>query len=277
MENNTHEMEDKNRSDISNASNAVGEAIGKSIENALTNFLKEIVNKYDHNLISDGGINPKTKKLKKLLMYDIHNNDYNIDGVVITKNDKPIILLEYKYCRYHKHSREKASWVCNTDNSIQKRFTSVRCGIAILAGRWTSASIAMMRSHGIIVFHAPFEKICSVLQVHNIEFDWSEKDKKAKEIGLAKYNSLNECQKQDIAIEIVKDIIPEIELTVAKILDTTIERRIKKVGIELYSNVGERKYLEVNSIDDAVNFLENFTIEEIFNQENAPSFFDKSE
>ena len=60
----------------------IGEAIGAKMEIALNEYLKEFVDNFHCHLVSKGPLNPKTKKHKKLLLYDNFGTAYNLDAVV---------------------------------------------------------------------------------------------------------------------------------------------------------------------------------------------------
>ena len=72
----------------------------------------------------------------------------------------------------------------------------------------------------------------------------------------------------------IKDVKPELENALLKTLDDTIPREIKQIVIEVHSNLGEVKTFEFDSIDDAIEFLTDFGIDELLSTENAIAIFD---
>lgn len=267
-------MEDTN---IQNPGSALGEAIGAQMEGVLNAYLTELVDKYECYLISKGQTNSKTNKSKKLLLYDNFGTAYNIDAVVTNAEMQPLILVEYKYIRYKKHNRDKGSWLCTAHSAIRRRYNSIRSSVAILAGSWSMSSRAMMRSHDINLFIIPFETITALLKKHHIKFDWGEKDRDVAVESWEKYRRLTDEQKRKIAEEMIAEIKPELEAAIEKTLDNSTKRLVEKVSLEIHTNIGEVKRFEFDTIDDALNFLEDFSFDEILNNDHSFTLFDKPE
>jgi hypothetical protein len=261
---------------IQNPGSAIGEAIGSNMEKALNRYLQEFVKNYSCHLISRGEINPKTGKYKKLLLSDNFGTDYNIDAVITNESLQPIILIEYKYIRYKKHNRDKGSWLCTAHTAIRRRYSSIRSSIAILAGNWSGSSLAMMKSHDVTIFLIPFETICELLNKHGIQFDWGEKDRGIAQESWNQYERLSENEKLAVGVEMTALIKNELEDTIEKILDDTIDREVKKVVLELHTNIGEVKKMEFENIEDAMDFLSDFKFEVFFDTSNSLSLFENN-
>jgi len=260
---------------VQNPGSALGEAIGAHMELALNKYLSKLVSEHSCRLVSKGQPNPKTKKNTKLLLYDNFGTAYNIDGVVADESMQPLILLEYKYIRYKKHNRDKGSWLCTAHGAIRKRYHSVRSSIAILAGSWSGSSVAMMKSHDINIFIIPFDKITALLKKHKIKFDWGEKDRDVAKESWKKYNALTERQKLGIAMRMIDEIKPNLEAVIESTLDNSTKREVERVTIEVHTNIGEVKIFEFPSVKAAMDFLEDFTIEEMLNHSDSFTLFDK--
>ena len=260
---------------IQNPGSALGEAIGAQMEMALNNYLTKVVSKYSCRLISKGQKNPTTKKATKLLLYDSFGTAYNIDAVVANESMQPLILLEYKYIRYKKHNRDKGSWLCTAHSAIRRRYNSVRSSIAILAGSWSGSSVAMMKSHDINLFIIPFDKITSLLAQHKIKFDWGEKDRGVAVKSWDKYSKLSDSQKLKIAEKMIDEIKPDLEAAIKKTLDNKTKRQVESVTIEIHTNIGEVKRFEFDDIQAALDFLEDFSFEEMLNNSDSFTLFDK--
>ncbi|MEO5359907.1 MAG: hypothetical protein H7843_05605 [Nitrospirota bacterium] len=268
-------------SKIENYGSAIGEAIGSQMEHALNTYLTGLVCQYDCRLISTGQKNPKTGKVTKLYLYDTYGTAYNIDSVITNESMQPLILIEYKYIRYKKHNRDKGSWLCTAHNAIRRRYNSIRSSIAVLAGSWSKSSVAMMTSHDINIFIIPFDTITELLKKHNIEFDWGEKDfdwgEKDRDIAAEsweKYSLLSDKQKLEIAENMIAVVKDDLEITIAKILDNATKRGVERVTIEIHTNIGEVKRFEFDGIQAALNFLEDFSFEEILNNADSFTLFD---
>lgn len=259
---------------VQNPGSALGEAIGANMEIALNEYLVEFVKDYDCHLISTGPVNTKTGRHKKLLLYDNFGTAYNIDAVIANEAMQPLIVIEYKYIRYKKHNRDKGSWLCTAHSSIRRRYSSIRSSIAILAGNWSGSSLAMMQSHDINLFLVPFEKIVELLKVKGIDFDWGEKDRTTAVASWNKYTKLSPEEQLQIGKDMINLIKPELEETINKILDDSIPRSVDRVTVEVHTNIGEVKRFEFDNIQEAIDFLEDFGFDELFNSGNSYTLFD---
>lgn len=264
-----------NISDIQNPGSALGEAIGASMEIALNAHLSALVDDYNCRLISQGIINEKTGKATKLLLYDNFGTAYNIDAVITDESMQPLILMEYKYIRYKKHNRDKGSWLCTAHNAIRRRYGSVRSSIAVLAGNWSGSSLAMMKSHDVNVFIIPFDTITQLLREHAITFDWGEKDRDIAHESWRRYSALSDKQKSAIANKMIAVVQLELDAAIAQILDNNAKRVIEKITVEVHTNLGEVKCFVFNSVEDALDFLEDFSFDEMLNQTHSFTVFEK--
>ncbi len=61
---------------------------------------------------------------------------------------------------------------------------------------------------------------------------------------------------------------------IEKILDDSIEREVDKVLVELVSNLGEVKIYEFESVNDALDFLKQDGLKELFLTTDSYSLFD---
>jgi hypothetical protein len=260
--------------DIQNPGSALGEAIGAEMEKALNVFLTNLVESRGYHFLSKSPVKNKNGTPKKLLMYDKFGTAYNIDAVIANESMQPMILVESKYIRYKKHNRDKGSWVCTAHPAVRRRYGSIRSSIAVLAGNWSSTSLAMMRSFDINIFLVPFRRICDLLANHGINFDWDEKDRVTATDAWDKYSVLTAAQKSEIGVEMVNVVKDELEIMVLRILDDTIEREIDRVTIELHSNIGEVKAYEFSSVEQAVEFLNTSELKEVFITSDSLALFD---
>lgn len=260
---------------VANPGSALGEAIGSSMEYAVKKLLNEIADKYGCHYLTSGVRKTKSgKKQKKLLMSDKSGNEYDIDGVLANQSMKPLIIFESKYIRYKRHNRSKGSWICHAHSAIRRRYHSIRSSIAILAGNWSGPSQAMMRSNNINLFLIPFDYICEVLSELGIDFDWEEKDRDKAIRAWGNFNKLNSEQKKSIGIKMIDLIKDNLVILIENVLDDTVEREVDKVLVELISNLGEVKVYEFESISDALDFLQDDGLEDLFLTTDSDSLFD---
>ena len=213
---------------------------------------------------------------KKLLMYDSFGTAYNLDSVIANQSMQPIILVESKYIRYKKHNRDKGSWLCTAHPAIRKRYQSVRSSIAVLAGSWSSSSLAMMKSFDINIFLIPFDRICDFLSQHGITFDWDEKDRVAAQRAWKQYSNLSSHKQYAIGERMVSLIKKDLKRLILSILDDSVVRNIDKVTVELHSNIGEVKVQEFSNVQEAIEFLNSEELNAVFLTTNSLTLFDPS-
>lgn len=260
--------------EIQNPGSALGEAIGAQMEKALNVLLTNLVEGRGYHFLSKSPIKNKAGTQKKLLMYDKFGTAYNVDAVIANESLQPIILIESKYIRYKKHNCDKGSWLCVAHPAIRRRYASIRRSIAVLAGSWSSSSLAMMKSYDINIFLIPFRAICDLLAHYNIQFDWDEKDRATAIRSWQQYTKLAEEDKAGIGFQMVGLIKNDLEQLVLTILDENIEREIDKVSIELHSNIGEVKAHEFSTVTEAIDFLNDDDLNQIFVSSDSQSLFD---
>lgn len=259
---------------IQNPGSALGEAIGLEMEKALNTFLTDLVEQQGYHFLSKSPFSHKTGRDKKLLMYDSFGTSYNIDAVIANESMQPLILIESKYIRYKKHNRDKGSWICTAHPALRRRYASIRSSIAILAGSWSSSSLAMMRSHDINIFLIPFSLICNLLAEYSITFDWAEKDRAAAQVAWETYLALSAMEKAQIGIEMVNTVKDELQRLVLAILDDKTMREIEAVTIELHSNLGEIKVYTFPTVSQAIAFLNTAELQHVFITTDSLTLFD---
>lgn len=260
-------------SDTQNPGSALGEAMGACMEAALARFIEPIAYEHHSRLMTKGPINVKTGKHTKLLMFDEFGTKYSIDGVILNESNQPLILLESKYIRYKKHNRDKGSWICHAHGEVRRFYSSIRSSIAILAGNWSKTSLTMITSHNINVFLVPFETIVSVLAKRDIDFEWGEKDRHLAVEAWGKFTKLTESEIKKIGDEIIQGIKNPLKKLISDTLSNKTKRKIDRVAIEIHSNLGEVKRFDFNDINEALDFLEDFNLEEILDHSNSFTIF----
>ncbi len=258
----------------SNSDSELGEAIGLQLEVTLNKFLGELAEDIGHHFLSKGIRKSKAGTQKKLLLYDKFGTEYNIDSVIADESMHPIILIESKYIRYKKHNRDKGSWICTAHPAIRRHYTSVRSSIAVLAGNWSLSSQAMMRSHDVNLLLIPFQSICDLLMVYGIDFNWAEKDRATAMKCWKAWVKLNDQQKDSVGMGMVNLVKPELEMLVMSILDDKTPREIERVTIELSSNLGEVRAFEFDSVEDAIDFLNDKELKAKFIETDSKTLLD---
>ncbi len=260
--------------EIQNPGSALGEAIGGHMEEALNAFLAETTQQLGYHFISRSPkLNAKGVP-RKLLLHDKFGTAYNIDAVITNESMQPIVLVESKYIRYKKHNRDKGSWICTAHPAIRRRYPSVRSSIAVLAGNWSSSSLAMMKSFNINLFLIPFQSICDVLSPHAIDFNWEEKDRAAATQAWRRYTQLTPEQQSAIGTSMVNGIKAELYNRLYAILDDSLPRQIDHITLELHSNLGEVTAMEFGNLAEAVDYLNTVEMKNTFISQDSPTLFD---
>ncbi len=260
---------------VSNSGSALGEAIGASMEKALEEKLREVADSYGCHYLTSGVRKTKSgTKVKKLLMSDNYGNEYDIDGVIANDHMQPLIIFESKYIRYKKHNRDKGSWICTAHSAVRRRYHSIRSSIAVLAGSWSLSSQTMMTSNDINLFLIPFNLICELLAEFEIDFNWGEKEKEKSKTAWHKYNDLSDDEKLSIGKKMIEPIEENLISLIEKILDDSVERSIEKIVVEIVSNLGEVKVFDFDNVQDALNFIGQDELKELFLITDSFSLFD---
>jgi hypothetical protein len=243
---------------IANPGSTLGEAVGALIEAELNRVLRPIAENHDCVYVSSGRPNPRTGKPTKLLLKDISGNEFNIDAVIANQRMQPLVLIESKYIRYKKHNRDKGSWICTAHYSLRRSYPTVRSSLAVLAGNWSRSSKAMMNSFDVNLFEIGFPKIVQVLSTYGIDFNWGEKERDKAIDAWNQWQRLQDSDYARIAQILLEDIEPEIRQRLDTISSSTISRQIHQIELSIETTLGETRLYTFTSINDAIEFLENF-------------------
>lgn len=226
-----------------NSASALGEAVGKLFEEAVRETL--------HSTVESRGYTIRPQKLRNGT-----GNDYQIDAVIFDSDDQPVIMIDPKYIRYTKHNRDKGSWLCVAHYNLRKSHPTIRKSIAVLGGRWSAPSQALMRSFGVELFHVSFDHMASVLRTHEVEFDWPENAAEpTASASLDVFENLNDDVRTTIRQEFVSEIAEHLRQEVAQVLDTdvnTIGSRVNEVEVLLKTNQGEMILSSYSQVTDAL-------------------------
>lgn len=244
---------------ITNPGAKLGQAIGEKMEQALDNKLRTLTDALGYHYLCSGSTIGGERK-KSINLYDKHGIMYQVDSVIVNHDMQPLMVFESKYIRYKKHNRDKGSWICATHNAVRSRYHSIRKFVAILAGRWSAPSLAMMRSQNIVVYEVGFEAICRLLKNYNINFDWEERDRNSATHAYMSYEELSEEEKNEIGKQMIKDVIGPLSKIIENTLSPEFSEEIKKVALELHSNLGTIVEKEFDTVEDAIDFLDDVDV-----------------
>lgn len=266
-------MDDEN---VANPGSTLGEAIGALIENEVNRLLRPIAEENGCVYITVGPSNKRTGLPTKLLLRDAAGNEYNIDSVITNERLQPLVLIESKYIRYVKHNRDKGSWICTAHYSLRRTFPTIRKSIAVIAGRWSASSKAMMQSFDVALFEVGFDKIMSTFAEYGVDLRWDEKERSKAHTAWQNWSRLEEKERQEIARKLLSDIEPALRSSMKETLDTAIPRQISEVEVIIETNLGESRLYSFENIAAAIEFLESFDEEELLHDKEGPSLWDIS-
>ena len=265
------EQEEDGTNGVANPGSTLGEAIGALIEREVNRILLPISEENGCIYLTRGPDNPKTGRPTKLLLRDSAGNDYNIDSVIVNSRQQPLVLIESKYIRYQKHNRDKGSWICTAHYSLRRTFPTVRKSIAVLAGRWSSSSKAMMESFDVSLFEVPFTKIAATLAEYGVDLEWKEKERDRVMKAWQNWLKLSDSQFEEIARKLLSDVEPILRKSLKETLSTATPRDVREVEITIETNLGESRRYTLKSIAEAITFLKSFDEAKILNDENGPA------
>ncbi len=261
---------------IANPGSTLGEAIGALIESEVNRLLRPIAEEHGCVYVTAGPDSKRNGRPTKLLLKDADGNEYNIDSVIASERLQPLVLIESKYIRYTKHNRDKGSWICTAHYSLRRTFPTIRKSIAVIAGRWSASSRAMMESFDVTLFEVGFEKIVTTLTEYGVDLRWGEKERNKALAAWHNWSQLAEKDRQEIARKLLADIEPDLRNSLKETLDTAIPRKVSQVEVTIETNLGESRHYTFRDIAEAIEFLESFDEQEILNDETGPALWEIS-
>ena len=231
--------------EVSNPASALGEAVGKLFESAVIQSLGKVVEAHNHTI-------------RPARLTNGTGNAYQIDAVVFDADENPVIIIDPKYIRYTKHNRDKASWLCVAHYNLRKTYPRIRKSIAVLAGRWSTPSKALVRSFGVEILEVHFDHMAAVLEQYGVVFAWAEKDRETPRESWAVFNSFDDETRDRIASELVKGIATSLQDAVHQVLSAdiaTLPTRISGVEVLLKTDRDELVLLTFDSVADSLKAL----------------------
>ena len=223
---------------VANPASALGEAVGKLFEAAVLQGLAEVVAARGHTI-------------RPARLRNGTGNVYQIDAVVFDVDDNPVIIIDPKYIRYTKHNRDKGSWLCVAHYNLRKTFPTIRKSIAVLAGRWSAPSRALIRSFGVETLEVPFAGMVSVLREYGVAFAWAEKDRDTPRAAWERFALLDDAARAAMASDLTDGIMERLQVAVTQVLDAdtaTLPARISGVEVLLKTDRDEMLLLTFDSV-----------------------------
>lgn len=213
----------------------LGQIIGEALERAIEPVLQEFAD--EHGLYLDKAGNRPARAGKKVSWVDGLGNSHDLDFVLERggSNEKigvPVAFIETAWRRYTKHSRNKAQEIQGAVLPLLSRYGHVKpfAGV-VLAGVFTSGSLAQLESNEFTVLYVPFKKMIEAFSGFGIdvEFDESTNDDHVR-AQVRVYEAFDEDGKQEVADTIRQVVADQFEeFRVA--LESTVSRKVKLVHV----------------------------------------------
>ena len=233
---------------VSNAASALGEAVGKLMEAAIVEGLRAEVESRGHSI-------------RPARLTNGSGNTYQIDAVIFDGAGNPVIIIDPKYIRYTKHNRDKGSWLCVAHYNLRKTYPTIRKSIAVLAGRWSAPSQALIRSFGVEIVEVPFAGIVAALARYAIPFDWPERDRDTPRRAWETYEGLDAAARRGVADALTADIVARLRTDIVRVLETDLNQlphRISEVEILLKTDQDEMLLLRFDTAAAALAAMAQF-------------------
>jgi hypothetical protein len=205
---------------------------------------------------------------------DFTNKLWQIDGLITTGQEPflPIAIIDPKYIQRTKWCFDKGGWLCTAHSRLRETFATLRGSTALLAGRWSPASIKVIEQHRIGVIRLEYRHIQEVMARHKVDMSWQDKDSDWAAIpAYEAFQKLPDTERSEIPAELLEPIEDPLKKAVLEHLRAG-KRALTHVDLELTTNLGEYLRLEAQTPRKAVEMLENTTIDELMRKHTR--FFD---
>ena len=240
-------------------SHKFGQIIGEILEVALREPLRALAKKhglyldYEHPRPSRGGKRSVSWRDRN---GNVHDLDYVLEeGGTEEAVGKPKAFIEIAWRRYTKHSRNKAQEIQGAIIPLAETYSEAHpCLGVVLAGVFTEGSLNQLSSLGFHILYYPYELVVEAFAQVGIDahFDEDTPDSVLQQKVRA-YGRLPETEKLKIATTL--RALRENDLTTfLNELEVSITRRIATIRILPLHGSPQ----ELQSITDAITFLENF-------------------
>ena len=151
----------------------LGQIIGEALELAIEPRLRRFAD--DHGLYLDRAGTRPARRGKAVTWIDDLGNGHDLDCVLERGGTDemigaPAAFIESAWRRYTKHSRNKAQEIQGAILPLLAKYASLKpfAGV-VLAGEFTSASLAQLRSNGFAVLHIEYATIIEIFGQFGIE------------------------------------------------------------------------------------------------------------
>lgn len=235
-----------------------GQIIGEVLEAAVTPLLEEFAEQ--HGLYLDKKGNRPCRTGKKCSWLDLNGNTHDLDyvlerGGTANKKGVPAAFIETAWRSYTKHSRNKVQEIQGAILPLVETYRhAAPFQGAILAGVFTQAALAQLRSLGFTVLYFPYETVISIFKRFGIDarFDEGTPDADLKR-KVSAYDSLSTLRKRRLASVLLRANAAGVATFITS-LTAAVSRQIERIIILPLHGAAR----EWDTIEEAIDFIENY-------------------
>ena len=237
-------------------SHTLGQFIGDRLENAIRIPLQLIADNF--GLYLDYKHQRYARGRRSIVSWtDSYGNEHDLDYVLEeggneSKLGRPIAFIETAWRRYTKHSKNKAQEIQGALVPLADTYASVNPFLGVvLAGDFTDASLAQLKTHRFNVAYCPYSNIVAAFRTENVDISWEE-DTSTRDLErkVETLQGLSKLQCTRINNQILNLNAEQFD-PFFNSLRASLSRRI--VFISILSLSGTQ--FEFNSVSDAVKFI----------------------
>lgn len=237
----------------------LGQIIGEQLELALREPLQAIAQElglyldYKHARGARGG-------RRKVVWRDLYGNAHDLDYVLEEGGSEeelgvPLAFIETAWRRYTKHSRNKAQEIQGAIMPLAERFARRQPFLgAILAGEFTSGSLAQLESHRFHLAYCPYATIVEAFAEEGVDISSEEntpdEDLDAK---VRSFERLSPSQRERIA-SAIRELHEAPFTAFLDALRRSLERRVSEIFLLTLSGTS-RRFVTVR---DAIRFVASY-------------------
>ena len=245
---------------------ALGQAVGAMIERECMKAVRRVL-PATHELWSEEHM-PPAYRGTLLRVPDYTGKLWQIDGLVTNAKEPlfPVAIVDPKYIQRTKWCYDKGGWLCTVHPQLRRTFSTLRGSVALLAGRWSPASIRVIEQHRIKVLRLPYEHIQEVMNSYGVNMGWRDED--SDWAAIPAFEAFSHLPPEDLARippQLMAPLVNELQGEVLGLLQGR-PRAIANIDLELTTNLGEYLRVEAKSLVDAKRLLDGLDLDEVLDR-----------
>jgi hypothetical protein len=238
---------------------ALGQIIGKLIEDALHVPLKAIAEEFGYYLDRQGQRTVRGN-FQKVVWQDLRGNGHELDyvfesGGTDEQIGTPRAFIELAWRRYKKHSKNKAQEIEGAVGHLGSTYHESNPFLgAVLAGEFTKPSIRQLESHGFAVLYFSYQDVASAFLSQGVDIRTEEGTSDDEALRkLMAVRALSDTQRDKIC-EALLSICKSDITAFTSALRAALTRELDRIFVLPLHGV---EY-ELTTFKSAMNFIQNF-------------------